>query len=241
MSAWPDRTMGLGNTTHSGGSRAPTPSDPQPQPRPSPRRRAPADTPPVQGLHAQGLSPGALVAAARRRGPDHLALRRLRAAPRRPLRRDGPQGAARHAARLRRLTTAAQRRAGRALAQGPPQAPPTAGHRPDLDPLPRPTVPRPRRDLPGARQGRHQPLPRLRHRLRRPPRAAVHRGPDRGEEGRTPQGSGPTPAPSSRQRGHPAPVAPARSRLLQRGGGPLPPGGAVPVPDAGGLPRPFPY
>ena len=41
------------------------------------------------------------------------------------------------------------------------------------------------------------------------------------------------------ERRHPAPAAPAGSRLLQRGGGPLPPGGAVPVPDAGGLPRPL--
>ena len=34
-------------------------------------------------------------------------------------------------------------------------------------------------------------------------------------------------------------LAAAGSRLLQRGGGPLPPGGAAPVPDAGGLPRPL--
>ena len=39
--------------------------------------------------------------------------------------------------------------------------------------------------------------------------------------------------------GHPAPAAPVGSRLLQRGGDPLPPGGAVSVPDAGGLPRPL--
>ena len=54
------------------------------------------------------------------------------------------------------------------LAQGPPQAPPAAGHRPDVDPLPRQTLPRPQRDLPRPGQGRHQPLPCLRHRLRRP-------------------------------------------------------------------------
>ena len=42
------------------------------------------------------------------------------------------------------------------------------------------------------------------------------------------------------QRGGPAPPVAARSRVLQRGGGPLPPTGAVPVPDAGGLPRPLP-
>ena len=145
------------------------------------RRRAPASPPPVQGLQAQDLGPRPLVAAAGRRRPDHLAVRRLPAAPRRPLRRDGTQGAAGHPARLRRAATAAQRRPGRAPAQGAPQAPPAAGHRPDLDPLPRPALPRPRRDLPRPGQGRHQPLPRLRHRLRRPQGAAVHRGPDRRE------------------------------------------------------------
>ena len=117
-----------------------------------------------------------LLAAAARITSLSDACQRLR---RRPLRRDGPQGAAGHPARLRRPATAAQRRAGRAPAQGAPQAPPAAGHRPDLDPLPRPALPRPRRDLPRPGQGRHQPLPRLRHRLRRPQGAAVHRRLDR--------------------------------------------------------------
>src|SRR5262249_26283603 len=49
----------------------------------------------------------------------------------------------------------------------------------------------------------------------------------------------PTPAPSSRPCRAPGPAAAARSRLLQRGGGPLPPAGAVSVPDAAGLPRPL--
>ena len=239
MDARPLRRMTFGNRVITGGSHAPTPSYPRPQPGPPPRRRAPASPPEVQGLQAQDLGPGPLVAAAGRRRPDHLAVRRLPAPPRRPLRRDGTQGPAGHPARLRRAATAAQRRPGRAPAQGAPQAPPAAGHRPDLDPLPRPALPRPRRGLPRPGQGRHQPLPRLRHRLRRPQGAAVHRRPDRRDEGRAAQGRGPAPAPSGRQRGRPAPAAPAGSRLLQRGGGPLPPGGAVPVPDAGGLPRPL--
>ena len=56
----------------------------------------------VPGLQAQDLGPGPLVAVARRRRPDHLAVRRLPAPARRPLRRDGPQGPAGHPARLRR-------------------------------------------------------------------------------------------------------------------------------------------
>src|SRR5512135_572737 len=49
----------------------------------------------------------------------------------------------------------------------------------------------------------------------------------------------PTPAAAGRQRRRPVAAAVARSRLLQRGGGALPPTGAVPVPDAGGLSRPL--
>src|SRR5512135_536658 len=138
------------------------------------------------------------------------------------------------------LATPAQRRAGRAPAQGPPQTAPAAGHRPDLDPLPRQALPRSGRDLPRPGQGPHQPLPRLRYRLRRPQGAAVHRRPDRGAKGRGAQGRGPTPAPPGSRRGHPAPAAPAGPRVLQRGGDPLPPGGAVPVLDAGDLSRPVP-
>jgi hypothetical protein len=47
------------------------------------------------------------------------------------------------------------------------------------------------------------------------------------------------PAPPGGERGYPAPLAPARSRLLQRCGSPLPADGAGAVPDAGGLPRPL--
>ena len=58
-------------------------------------------------------------------------------------------------------------------------------------------------------------------------------------EGRTAEGGGPTPAPAGGLRRRPAPLAAAGSRLLQRGGDPLSPGGAVPVPDAGDLPGPL--
>src|SRR5512143_1233276 len=54
-----------------------------------------------------------------------------------------------------------------------------------------------------------------------------------------PQGGGPTPAPSSRERRRPAPLAPAGSRVLQRGRSSLPAGGALSIPDAGGRPRPL--
>src|SRR6266542_4336566 len=221
------------------GSHAPTPSYPRPQPGPSPRRRAPARAPRVQGPKEKDLGPRPLVAVAGRRRADHLAVRCLPTPGQRPLRRDGTQGAAGHPARLRHAATAAQRRLGRAPAQGPAPAPPDIGPRPDVDPLPRAAVPRPRRDLPRPGPERHQPLPRLRHRLRRSQGAALHGRPDRRDEGRVAQGRGPTPAPAGGARRRPAPAAPAGSRLLQRGRGPLPPGGAPSVPDAGGLPRPL--
>src|SRR5512147_13364 len=124
MGAIPLRKMVLVHGTTTGGSHAPTPSYPRPQQGLSPRRRAPAGPPEVQGLQTQDLGPGPLVALARRRRADHLAVRRLRATPRRPLRRDGTQGALGYPARLRRVATAAQRRPGRAPAQGVAQAPP---------------------------------------------------------------------------------------------------------------------
>src|SRR3954467_12445185 len=144
MDASPLRTMTFGHRVITGGSHAPTESYPRQPPGPSRRRRVPASPPEVQGLQAQDLRPGPLVTPAGRRRADHFAVRRLRAAPRRPLRRDGTQGAPGHTPRLRRPPTATQRGAGRAPAQGAPQAAPTPGHRPDLDPLPRPTLPRPR-------------------------------------------------------------------------------------------------
>src|SRR5512142_2281036 len=94
------RRMTLGHRVITGGSHAPTPSYPQPQPSPPPRRRAPASPSEVQGLQAQDLGSGPLVAVAGRRGPDHLVVRRLPTPPRRPLRRDGAQGPLGHTARL---------------------------------------------------------------------------------------------------------------------------------------------
>src|SRR3954454_15497796 len=143
MDARPLRRMTFGHRVITGGSHAPTPSYPQPRPGPPPRRRAPPGRPEVQGLQEEDLGPGPLVAVARRRRTDHLAVRRLRATRRRPLRRDRAQGAPGHAARLRRAAAPAQCRAGRAPARGPAHAAPAAGHRPDPAPLPRPTAPRP--------------------------------------------------------------------------------------------------
>src|SRR5437588_897141 len=101
MDASPLGTMTFGHRVITGGSHAPTPSYPQPQPGPPPRRRTPPSPPPTQGLPAQDLGPGPLVAVAGRRRPDHLAVRRLPASGPRPFRRDGTQGAAGHTARLR--------------------------------------------------------------------------------------------------------------------------------------------
>src|ERR1700736_6522213 len=103
-------TMTLGNRVITGGSHAPTPSYPRPQACLSAPRRAPARTPEVQGLQEKDLSPGSLVAVVGRRRPDHLAVRHLPAPRRRPFRRDGTQGADGHAARVRRVATATQRR-----------------------------------------------------------------------------------------------------------------------------------
>src|SRR5512135_1142847 len=152
------RRMTLGHRVITGGSPAPAPSYPQPQPGPPSRHRAPAGPSEVQGLQEEDLGPVPLVALAGRRGPDPLAVRRLSAPRRGPLRRDRTQGADGYPAQLRHTATAVQRRAGRAPAQGAAQAPPAAGHRPDADPLPRQTVAGPRGDLPRTGQGRHQPL-----------------------------------------------------------------------------------
>src|SRR5215471_13048960 len=148
MGASPPRRMALVHGANTGGSYAPTPSYPQPPEGPSPRRRTSSGPPAIQGLQAQDLGPGPLVAAACRRRADHLAVRRLPTFGQRPLRRDGTQGPLGHPARLRHPATATQRGAGRAPAQDVAQAPPAPGHRPDADPVPRPTVPRPRGDLP---------------------------------------------------------------------------------------------
>ncbi len=78
----------------------------------------------------------------------------------------------------------------------------------------------------------------LRHRLRRAPRAAVHRGADGSLRGGGAEGRTPAPAEAGPCGRGPAPAAAAGPRLLRRGGDPLPPGGPVPVPDAGAGPRP---
>src|SRR5690606_617644 len=148
MDARPLRRMTFGNEVIAGGSHAPEESYPRPPAGLSRRRRAPASPPPVPRLQAQGLGPDPPGPALGRRGPDHLAVRRLRTPPRRPLRRDRTPGPAGHAARLRHAATAAQRRVGRAPARGAAPAAPAAGHRPDADPLPRPGLPHRRRGPP---------------------------------------------------------------------------------------------
>src|SRR3954470_14575288 len=117
------RRMTFDNKVITGGSHAPEQSYARPSAGPPRRRTAPANPPPVPRLQAEDLSRRPLVAVAGRRRPHHLAVRRLRAARRCPLRRDGPQGAAGDAPRLRRTATAAQRGTGRELARG---AAPTA-------------------------------------------------------------------------------------------------------------------
>ena len=85
MDARPFRRMTFGYKVITGGSHAPEESYPRPSVGPSPRRRPSASPPPVQGLQAEDSRRRPLVAAAGRRRPHHLAVRRLRAAPRRPL------------------------------------------------------------------------------------------------------------------------------------------------------------
>src|SRR5205823_13013232 len=106
------RIMTLGHQVITGGSHAPTPSYPQPQSSSPPRRRPPADPSEVQGLQTQGHGPSPLVALARRRRPDHLAVRHLPPPRRGPLRRDGTQGALGPLTRLRPPAPPTQRRAG---------------------------------------------------------------------------------------------------------------------------------
>ena len=98
--------------------------------------------------------------------------------------RDAPSDEAARLALIATLPDFAElhRRLNAALAGNLPAdlAPPTAtpGLRPRLDPLSWPAPARPRRDLPLPGQERHQPLPRLRHALRHPPRLPLHRGLD---------------------------------------------------------------
>ena len=74
--------------------------------------------------------------------------------------------------------------------------------------------------------------------LCRPSRLSLHHRLD-GRQGRRTAGGGPqAPAPPGPRPSLSALSCPARSRLLQRGGHPLSPGGAVSVPDAGDLSGP---
>ena len=110
--------------------------------------------------------------------------------------------------------------------------------RPDPHPLLWRTCPGQPRDLPRPAEGRHPLVLRLRHRLCRAPRPAVHPGGDPGDPLRAAQGRAPGAAPPGEQGGAPARLAAAGPRLLQRRDHPLPAAGAAAVPDAGGLPRP---
>ena len=93
-----------------------------------------------------------------------------------PLRRGRTLGPHRHLARFCRIAAPAQRRLGRQLAQDLAPQPAAHGRRFGPDPLSWPAAARPRRDLPLRGQERDQPLPRLRHAVRRPQRLPLHRG-----------------------------------------------------------------
>src|SRR5262249_50090518 len=94
--------------------------------------------------------------------------------PRRPgLRGDHPQGPLRLLTRVCRTPAAAQPGPGRPAPPRVASPPAAAGDRPDPDPVSWGAVPRRRRGRPREGQGRHQPLRRLRHRVRRPEGPAV--------------------------------------------------------------------
>src|SRR5512135_3086441 len=232
------RIMAFGHEANPGGSHAPAPSYAEPTTGPSLRHPAPAATRPAPRLQTEGHRPDPLGGPADRRRGGDLDPRRLWAAGRPGFRGDPPQGPLRRPARVRRTPAAAQQRLGRTAAPGIAPPAPAAGARPYLDAVSRRTLPRPRGGLPRPGQGRYQPLPRLRHRLRPLPGPAVHRRPDGGRQGGAAQGGAPAP-PEAGPRGRGQAAAPAAGPgLLQRGRDPLPPGGAIPVPDAGGPPGP---
>jgi len=137
--------MTLGHR-HTGGSHAPTPSYPRPEPRSTPRRRAPAQT--QFQDYSEGLGPGPLVAVA-------AAAARITSSSDACSASTGPL---RETARKALMATLPDYPLARQLtARWPalPKAlrrPPAAGHRPDADPLPRPTVRDPR-GLPRPGQG----------------------------------------------------------------------------------------
>ena len=120
-----------------------------------------------------------------------------------------------------------------------PATPPDIGHRPDVDPLPR----QPFRDLDEIYRGQaksgtsHFHAYATAYVVRKGQRYTVAlTGVKKGE---TLKDVVQRLLRQAAQRRCPAPAAAAGSRLLQRGGDPLPPGGALSVPDAGGLPRPL--
>src|SRR5262249_1795975 len=150
-----------------------------------------------------------------RRLSDYVPRRRLCRPPRGPLRLGGPRRLAGHAARVGR--TAAPRQPGPAGGPAPGPAPPpaAAGHRPAPGPLPRPAPARRGRGLPQPGPERHQPLPRLRHRLRHPPGAALYRRPDRRAPRRAPAAGRPAAAAAGGPGAGPPAGLVAGPRLLQ--------------------------
>jgi hypothetical protein len=188
MGARSFRNMAFGNQADPGGSHAPTPSYLEPDSGPSVRHQASSELRPDARLQTQGHRPDPLGRLARRRHRPHLDPRLLPAAPRHRLRGDDSQGPHRLDARVRRTPAATQPRPGRSSASGPAATLATPGDRPDLDPLPRRALPPRERGLPRSGQAGHQPLPRLRHRLRHPQGATLHRRLDGGGQGRVDEG-----------------------------------------------------
>src|SRR5262249_53793307 len=156
----------------------------------------------------------------------------------RTLPRDTPQGLAALAAWPRRAAPPPQPRPDRPGPPGAATPPPAGRHRPGPDPLPRPAHARPGRGLPLSAQGRPQPLPRLRHRLRQLPGPALHPGDDLCPARREAPGGPQAAAPPAGGTGDPRADVVGGPGLLERGGDPLPAAGAVSVPDAAGAAPP---
>ena len=180
--------MTYGEPAIRGGSHAPKEFYPHRPAGPPLRRRRPPG--PFETRRPRTQVPGqfAVHPVALRGRSDHFALRCLQDPARRPLRRGRTLGLDRHLARFCRIAAPAQRRLGRQLAQDLASQPAAHGRRSGPDPLSWPAAARPRRDLPLRGQERDQPLPRLRHAVRRPQRLPLHRGIDPGLPGRTPGG-----------------------------------------------------
>src|ERR1051325_101853 len=232
MNASPILRMALATRTVLGRRLASHAVYPQPLPGPPPRRPPAPDPPAPERLPLPLSGPGAARRAAGRRLLADLPVRRLPASAPRPLPRDRTPGPAPLAAGTGRTGTPPQLCPGRPPA-APAAAPPAAaGHRPDVGPLPRPALRLRRRGLPQQGPRRHQPLPRLRHRLLGPARPAFHPGPDPRGQRRTPRRGPQAPAQALRAAGHPPAYPLAGPGLLQRGRHPLPPGGTLPLPDA---------